>query len=362
MKRILSLFVVLLFISGCGGGGGGDSDIESIQEPLCPENVDESSYQDRNSWQYVEELCGNGSVISYSCQTENNAHAFGDNLDSVCEYLHEQAVKLPTEEIPEGATNYECPNRFDFSRFLYNTLNGELTRHFANDVAHYTPGGDQIARFNERPELGIAEGSTDFQENLVREAVRIVNGALPDEYNIRILPDKIQARQGRPPSGSIYVEFAPRNEWVDYGSTKELFGVTLKYNNEPHNRSIHIWVDSERTEGLSVNGMLWGILHELFHALGFPRHLEQTSTSLDFSFPVFSSMWDKLPDEGTRIYFDGRFQRFQFRENGILYPVDWWGLKYLYEELETGDSTDFYQGPNDLTYPEFDEWLREQGC
>ena len=51
---------------------------------------------------------------------------------------------------------------------------------------------------------------------------------------------------------------------------------------------------------------------------------------------------------------------FQFRENGILYPVDWWGVKYLYEELETGDSTDFYLGPNDITYPEFDEWLREK--
>ena len=368
MKRILVLFAVLSFVAGCGGGSGnGGSSIETSQEPECPENADMFSYQDQSSWHYVEELCDSGSVVSYSCQRETGGIiAFGSNLSGVCEYLGERTAEPSTEEIPEGATDYECPNNFDFSSFLYDTLNGELTEHF-RETTRYTPGETQISRFNNRPELGIAEGITNFQENALRIAVEAINGALPDEYDIRILPNKIQARQGRPPSGSIYVDFAPREEWIDYENDHGPFGVAVKYNNESPNRSIHIWINSEETEHFSQDRMLWLIYHELFHALGFPRHVEGRGN--DF-FPYESVLWRALPSEGARVSVGERngasvrFVRrsFQFRENGILYPVDWWGLKYLYEELETGDSTDFYQGPNDLTYPEFDDWLSEKGC
>lgn len=375
MRQVLFLFIILVFVAGCGGGSG-DSNIETTQEPLCPENVGEYSYQDQSSWQYVEELCDNGSVVSYSCQRKNGGIVAFDSgrLNQVCEYLGEQSTEPSTEEIPEGATSYECPNKFDFSGFLYDTLNGEIEIHHASGVS-YTPGENQIARFNTRPELGIAEGTTNFQENALRIAIGTINGALPDEYDIRILPNKVQARQGQPPSGSIYVDFAPINEWTNYdpNSAYTSLGTAVHYNKNSTNRSSHVWINSEETEHFSQKRMLWLIYHELFHALGFSRHARTGSGSVGTNFFHYNSvLWRIIPKEGVRLSVGKRrgnsgssqfvSQSFQFRENGILYPVDWWGLKYLYEELETGDSTEFYLGPNDLTYPEFDDWLREKDC
>ena len=78
-------------------------------------------------------------------------------------------------------------------------------------------------------------------------------------------------------------------------------------------------------------------------------------------------MWSRIPAEGGRIYVVGSggspsgFTDFQFTE-GILNPVDWWGLKYLYEEFETGDEPVFEYGPHDLVSPQIEEWLAEKGC
>ena len=325
MKRILSLFVVLVFVAGCGGGSDDTSSImdPEIMEPMEPEVV-------------------------------------------------EPETEKP--EIPDTPLYSECPNPIDLQNFLHETLNGELTEHFKTST-QFTEGEDIINRFNDRPELSLAEGTTDYQENIVRKAVGIINSALPDEYKIRIRSEYVQARSKEPPWSEIYVDFAPKAEWdVSTGYGTGTLGRTENYyfinyaSPTSSERASHVWIDSEDVASFSEDRLLYLVSHELFHALGVKRHILPT-TSINFSHSFYSIMWSKIPAEGSRIYIGSRrgasvsfkFRDFEFSE-GILNPVDWWGLKYLYEEFETGDEPVFEFGPDDLVSPQVEEWLMEKEC
>ncbi len=297
MKRILSLLAVLLFVVGCGGGSGSDSNIQSTQEPSCPENVDGFSYQDQSSWQYVEELCDNGSVVSYSCQRENGGIvAFGGNLDGVCEYLHEQK----TNPQPMEKTGFEaCPSPDELTKFV-NTF-------------------DPVNRFDSAPVLSFADSSTEYHKQLARESVSLLNRALPDEYDITESGVDVEGSDGgalQVPEGEIYIQFFPEQPNVPVGLAV--------------GRYIRITGGAEheigRSSALRKSYVLF-IAHEIMHVLGFSGHID---------LPTNSIMMDGF-------YIIDRFvtDREWPREE-ILSAVDVWGIRYFYEDA-TGDPEEWLE-------------------
>ena len=125
MRTILSLFVVLLFVAGCGGGGG---DTEVVTEPIEPEVVEP-------------EMPG-------------------------LEICHEP------EEIIDFLDDASCSNYDPEDPFGESCTGERLVRMIQAPVLRMA-----------------TENMRDRDKEIIREVVNLLNEGLPDEYDITIGPD-----------------------------------------------------------------------------------------------------------------------------------------------------------------------------
>ncbi len=362
MRQALSaLVVVLLFVVSCGGGEGDTAAVQSAndREPTCLFSADEEIlFHQPENYHYLENLCSDGSVVSYFCRFPGSDSTIifsaGDDegsLDNICKELQSRETGIPV-----GVSEYnECVN--------------------ADDLLIYF-NSFSLDRFTVRPEVSLAEGTTDFQKNIVWRAVKFLNASLPDDYKIRIRPEYIPARSGKPPSGEIYIDFAPKEEWQDVGNSdmEDFIALANSYSSSDE-LSVHIWVDPQyiqirflkgedgfeervnRNERDANNIAL--LSHELLHALGFSGHVfAQTFGSITFA-SVRSIMVPYAQITGTSATIGETRIRVPFKialKNGLLPEADRAGLRYLYEELEPGDSS------QSIEEADLDAWLVDKGC
>ena len=131
-----------------------------------------------------------------------------------------------------------------------------------------------LATFPSPPTVSIIEGTDEEFATATLHALRIINSILP--YDKQLIPGESYAPNPTDfrdvPSGNIYVEFIPQNQWPR-GSPSEpsILGQaqsSITNNNEAY--SSHILIDTG--EDLTERDFVHVIVHELLHALGFLGH------------------------------------------------------------------------------------------
>ena len=107
-----------------------------------------------------------------------------------------------------------------------------------------------VARWDQRPVLRVAQGATTQEEEIVEESVKRLNDILPEQYQIEI-GASVTPFVEKVPEGSIYVDFAPVEDWVGGCSEKEedVLGCASTPKIETELRLSHVWVVRLETIG-----------------------------------------------------------------------------------------------------------------
>ena len=115
------------------------------------------------------------------------------------------------------------------------------------------------------PTVRMAEGSTWKDVSDTLNAVRIINSALPPDWQLRF-DDTRAARAERPNPGYIDVAFVPREDWRAGTSCSRAIGCAWKNTQAGRVTAATVVVDPIRVTGERRRVKI--LLHELLHALG----------------------------------------------------------------------------------------------
>lgn len=279
MKTILSLSVVLLFVTACGGGSG--------KEVAGPPPVEQPP-----------------------------------------------VVEMPDTPDPEPEMEQETE-----PAYCYSTQEGELID-FLEDVLDNDPGKygrpGFVVRWEQSPTLRIAEGTSDRYKRLTEESVDLINQSLPDDYKIRI-GEPAPPRSETVRNGEIHIDFAPRSEWVGITAIHGAAVASRKnfVDLESPIKAYHVWIATDGREtqfkynrhiiALCDKFFLGSITHELLHTLGFSHSKPRWNigpawrTIMAFGIPSCLLAAEEL------------------RNLQIPGVLDKDALRAMYEELDNGD-------------------------
>ncbi len=183
------------------------------------------------------------------------------------------------------------------------------------------PGADELTkfvdtlitgdRFTEAPVLSFAGSPAEYERELVRESVSLLNRALPDEYDITESGEDVEGSDGgalQVPEGEIYIQFLPEQTGVPVGLAV--------------GRYIRIIGSSSITDSSALRkSYVLFTAHEIMHVLGFSGHI---------SLPTNSIMMEG--DDIIRRFVRDR----EWPREEVLSAVDVWGIRYLYEDVGIG--------------------------
>ena len=185
-----------------------------------------------------------------------------------------------------GAGRHENANLF-YGNMSDGVSKSTLVSYLRADAATYTTGLNPdgfIRRFGDPPTVSVAEGATRGMIEETRNAVRIVNAALPPQWQLEF-SETPQASVLRPEAGNILVEFALRSRWPGSHPSTTV-GLARTWLNAVRNPKFdpatatradiakaeiatiatgRVWVDHTRVYGEQRKQTL---VHELIHALG----------------------------------------------------------------------------------------------
>ena len=293
MRTILSFFLVLLFVAGCGGGSSVEGLRYSVYVGECTEQVRTGLICDENGYvreEYrIEEPTGElppEDIESARAQGSGEGYLCGPSLNNTSQYQ--------CRFTPPRSDNFEvCPSPDELTKF----------------VDTFEP----VNKFDAAPVLSFADSSTEYHKQLARESVSLLNRALPDEYDITESGVDVQGSDGgalQVPEGEIYIQFFPERPNVPVGLAV--------------GRYIRIIGGAEHEIGNSSalrKSYVLFIAHEIMHVLGFSGHIDPPTDSI-------------MMDGGyiiDRFVTDRNWPRAE-----ILSAVDVWGIRYFYEDA-TGD-------------------------
>ena len=325
MKRILSLFTVLLFVAGCGGGSG-DSNVQANPDPVDPveevpmcSEIADGILDDRGAIRF-DVICNeDGSVKEEKLQTEE---------DSPEPLFKIRCIKSDGKGYGwKAGLDYfkrACSGQFDLP-----VLSG-IKETTSVDGFEVCPSPDELSKFVDTfepantfdvaPVLSFADSSTEYHKQLVRESVSFLNKALPDEYDITESGIDVEGSDGgalQVPVGEIYIQFFPEQTGVPVGLAV--------------GRYVRIIGGAEHEIGNSSalrESYVLFIAHEIMHVLGFSGHID-------------------LPTNSIMMEGDDIIRRFvrdrDWPKEEILSAVDVWGIRYFYEDA-TGDPEEWLEG------------------
>ena len=145
-----------------------------------------------------------------------------------------------------------------------------------------------LATFSRPPTVRVVEGTNEKFTDYAVRAVQIINAALPHDKRIRFgdspAPDPVGVDDV--PRGSIYIEFIPQAQWPGedvldesaVGNAKSqilyVFNSRTQKNEAVEGHSSHVLIDSGEVRYFSEEKIVYVLVHELLHALGFSGHTD----------------------------------------------------------------------------------------
>ena len=196
----------------------------------------------------------------------------------------------------------------------------EVVRYLRADAA--SNSGNRVRRWGRTPPtVRLATGATEADQVDTMNAVRLINSALPADWQLRV-DTTLVARDGDLNPGFIEVAFDPRERWPSGASTADRVGVaTTRVSNTGEIIAAAVLIDPNLVRGeTSRVGVL---LHELIHTLG-RGHIDP------------------------RAFPDTLMHAYGLRTSDWLHiqPLDEAALYAVYDRLQPGESRDL--GLNDL--------------
>lgn len=292
MRTILSLSVVLLFITACGGGSG--------EEVAGPPPAEQSP------------------VVEVP-----------DTPD-------------PEPEMEQDAEpeSWQCYNtdRDTIVKFLIALFDTERTKDVVEDT--------RIIRWEERPVLRMASDTSRQNRDLVEKAVNLLNNFLPVSHEIEVGSDVTPRNVSEVPYGEIHIDFGFTEDGHWGGSCRSEPGYPLgcaDTTSFSEIESSHIWINSgvfgKPELFVSTEGKLRVITHELLHALGFRGHVNTVSRQNTELYRLHP--WGSLSIMGRGTPLSERDIKKNI-EDGLIPesipgPVDRDALRAMYEELDNGN-------------------------
>ena len=173
------------------------------------------------------------------------------------------------------------------------------------------------AFFRSPPLVRIADQGEEFAGYVLR-TVQLINSALPNDFKIRVDTTPFTHSSGSaPPRGEIHLEVAPEHAWPRSLPGDQL-GATLWYTNE----SARIYVDTDFLRRRpSDEAMMRLLAHEFLHAMGMQGHLEFASPLVQEATLLVPNLHERPGHLGLT----------------ILFPLDIWGLREMYDSGSYGD-------------------------
>ena len=172
MKTIFSLLVVLLFVVSCGGG-------DSVESPTVPEGSSEPETMEPVEPDPIEP-----GEPTEPMEPEVPEEPMEPEVPEM-PVTPDPVEPDPEPEVPEvpETVDLQIPEWMPTGIFgVEECVNTDDLLYFFNEVFQ---GETRIERFNERPELSLAEGTTDFQADIVRRALEYINASLPRQLQGR---------------------------------------------------------------------------------------------------------------------------------------------------------------------------------
>ena len=255
MRTIFSLFLVLLFVTGCGGGDGGSETVQVNPDPVDPvEEIEEipmcSEILDERGAIRLDLLCNeDGSIIfetdglfvDFNCILPNGGQsgwALDDEfIEGICAEGFNPHIFLPvgngTEEPTPADETVDEPEREDEEESIERPgptgdchTQDELFAFLENVLACKT---GHIHKWAGPPTIRVAAGAAQEERETVAKILERISLALP--WELEIDPDDTPPKQpivdtpieylidgeraSDAPFGEIRIEFAPRDEWPE---------------------------------------------------------------------------------------------------------------------------------------------------
>ena len=274
-SEILCAIILIVFsLYGCGGGSGSPTPAQPAVMPTPPEVTPTPP-----------EVTPTPPVELPHAPLKNSIRAAQAPLFDSGGALHIGMVDAPPSgelqktgernavEISQGSTR-DGSSATDVIAYLH-----PRTIHTETDLTG-------LATFPSSPNVLVVKGTDERFTDLTLRAVQIVNAALPLEKRISFgdAPALDPVYVDEVPRGDIYIEFIPQAQWPEDSAPDEhAVGNTQSqslYRHNPQTRrdeileaySSHILIDSEGVRSFSEERIVYVIVHELLHALGFSGH------------------------------------------------------------------------------------------
>lgn len=253
--RALAAFSAVSVLVGCGGNDG-----PSTTQP--PPRSDGTSFSATNST-FLPKAGGSDWIDA------SNEPLLTDDT-GVIGYVGGvdlQKMLIQTEHVFKAASTAHRPNHGNTQTWRFRVRDGtSAARLRAYLDADMADNGGNLVLWDRPPVVRVVHGTSEDQEFDVRTAVRLLNSALPADWQIRF-GDSRSSHTHR--DGEIIVEFSRASTWPE-GHRHSIGLATYRATQVGHNLeavdSALVWVDDSRLHhSRDIANVL---LHELLHALG----------------------------------------------------------------------------------------------
>lgn len=251
-----------LFLVSCGGGGGGSPMTMDPPDPEPPRV---------NPFDRGQATTAHG----YSGITTPRASNEPINTDPTESFVFVGGVN-PVQMLTESSRN--CTQQRCYPDSLHTIHEGTEIGHVrirdgvsANSLLRYLQADaddtfNRVVRWSTPPVVRMVQGSTEEDSWHTELAIRLINSALPADWQLRF-DSTLASREARLDPGVIKVAFAPREEWPsNICSGGRVIGCGVTDIEAGRVTAGAALVDPTRTRG--ERHRVFVLLHEILHTLG----------------------------------------------------------------------------------------------
>ncbi len=262
--RIIAALVtatgLLLLLASCGGGGGGMSAATGRTPPTTTPTppVTVSDYSSATGTP----LSSGGFGVSHEPLNTDPTGAVGfvGGVDITALWQHldgNPALISSSRQDSPRAEAWQVRLRDGVSR-------NQLVSYLRADAADHNR--DYVERWRSPPTVRLAHGTSALDEQDTKNAIRLLNSALPPNWQIRFSDQRTSASVGRRP-GEIVVAFEPQRNWPANIRSRDALGIASWARNDDGTiRSGVVFIDYTAISTERAN--VYVILHEVLHTLG----------------------------------------------------------------------------------------------